>query len=465
VFIVRKLAGNSTHRTENPTFESVMRVNRNVRSWWRRFIGHLGTLLLSIVMGLIVWLIAINQENPLVTQPFPERLTVEARNIPSDLRPTRDLSRESVQVTLRAPRTVWQGLSSSALQAFVDLANLGPGSHTVPIEVSVDNPEVVVKAVEPAELNIRLDDIVTATVPVTVTMMDNTAFGYDWQSPTINPPTVTIRGPASQVAQAVAAEAPLYLRGANSDIERFQALDIVDAANRSVSQLEVLPPMVEVVVPVVRWPGRKEVAVRVDLEGQPASGYRLGQLKVDPSMVVLRGNSDALNSIGFVETAPVSVEDATGDVQDQPKLLLPEGVNAFEGDVVDVIVGIVPVEDSTRITLRPILRGLGPGLSASIALDTMDVIVSGPQSILDALEPDDVFVILNLSNRKPGTHVITPDVVYPDGIRLEGVSPETIEVIITNGTLTEVGLTTTVTATATAAVTATVAPTQTVDER
>ena len=198
------------------------------------------------------------------------------------------------------------------------------------------------------------------------------------------------------------------------------------------AQIEILPPMVEVVVPVERWPGRKEVAVRVDLEGQPAEGYRLGPLKVDPNMVVLRGNSDVLDNLGFVETEPVSVDGATGDLRAQARLLLPEGVTAFEGDVVDVIVGVIPVEDSTRITLRPIVRGLPPGLRSTVALDTMDIIVSGPKSILDALESDDVFVILNLDNYSIGAHVVTPDVVYPDGIRLEGVLPETVEVIITS---------------------------------
>jgi hypothetical protein len=80
------------------------------------------------------------------------------------------------------------------------------------------------------------------------------------------------------------------------------------------------------------------------------------------------------------------------------------------------------------------VRGLPPGLQATVALDTIDIIVSGPKSILDALESDDVFVILNLGNLTVGAHVLTPDVVYPDGVRLEGVLPETVEVIITNAT-------------------------------
>ncbi|RIK38297.1 MAG: hypothetical protein DCC55_21565 [Chloroflexi bacterium] len=409
-----------------------MRVNRSVRSWWRRFIGHLGTLLLSIVMGLIVWLIAINQENPLVTQVLPERVAIETRNLNSGLRPTRDLSRESVQVTLQAPRSVWNRLQPRQITAYVELGGVGPGTHTVPVEVTVANPEVVVTEREPEQLTIQLDEVVTKTVQVQATIMDNTGVGYDWQPPQVNPTTVTVRGPASQVAQIVAAEAQVYLRGAKSQVERFQNLEAIDGQNRPVAQIEILPPMVEVVVPVERWPGRKEVAVRVDLEGQPAEGYRLGPLKVDPNMVVLRGNSDVLDNLGFVETEPVSVDGATGDLRAQARLLLPEGVTAFEGDVVDVIVGVIPVEDSTRITLRPIVRGLPPGLRSTVALDTMDIIVSGPKSILDALESDDVFVILNLDNYSIGAHVVTPDVVYPDGIRLEGVLPETVEVIITS---------------------------------
>jgi YbbR domain-containing protein len=383
-------------------------------------------------MGLIVWLIAVNQENPLLTQPFPERITVVARNLPADLRPTRDLSGESVELTLQAPRSVWQQLRADQIQAYVELSGLGEGVHSVPVQVSIDNPEVIVRARSPQEIPIQLDHVMTATVPVTVTIEDNTAYGYDWQTPTVRPITVTVRGPATLVAQAAMANASVFLRGAKSSVTRIQTVEIVDTQSRPVGQLEVLPPIVEVAVPVESWPDRKAVAVRVDLEGQPADGYRLGPLKVVPNMVVLRGNADLLNTLGFVETEPVSVEGATSDLRARPRLLLPEGMTAIEGDFVDVVAGIVPVEGSSRITLRPILRGLGAGLAANAALDTMDIIVSGPQSILDALEPDDVFVILNLNDLPPGAYVITPDVAYPDGIRLEGVLPETVEVVITN---------------------------------
>jgi hypothetical protein len=111
-------------------------------------------------------------------------------------------------------------------------------------------------------------------------------------------------------------------------------------------------------------------------------------------------------------------------------LLLPAGVTTTERAEVDVTVAVTPVEDSDRIPLKPTLRGLQPGLTASVALDTVDVIVSGPQTILNSLGPDDIFVILDLTGLLPGSHVLEPRVVKPDDIRLEGVLPETIEVVI-----------------------------------
>jgi hypothetical protein len=41
-----------------------------------------------------------------------------------------------------------------------------------------------------------------------------------------------------------------------------------------------------------------------------------------------------------------------------------------------------------------------------------------------------MFVFLDLSGLLPGTHVVTPRVVLPDGISAEGVLPETAEVVI-----------------------------------
>lgn len=404
---------------------------RSVRKRWTRVFDHVGTILLSILMGLIVWLIAINQENPLIVREFPDRITIRLRGLPDTLQPTTDLSKESVRVTLRAPNSAWLELQPVDINAYVDLSGLEPGVHDVPVQVEVTNPSVVVTEVQREQLRIQLDQVITKTVPVRVEVVDAAAFGYDSLTPIVNPSQVTVRGPSSQVEQIESAETQVNLRSARSQVERIQGVTLTDTARQPVDRVEVEPRLVTIVVPVERWPFRKEVAVRVDLVGQPAPGYVLSTVNLDPATVVLRGQKEVLDEVpGFVETSPFSVDGAKADLQRTLDLLLPEGVTAFEGDKVSVRAGISPVEGARTIKLKPVLRNIGAGLQATFALDTVDVIVAGPLVLLDALGPDDMFVILDLADLLPGTHTITPTVVRPPGIAEQGVIPAKIEVVI-----------------------------------
>ena len=407
---------------------------RRVRKGWSRLFGHLGTLFLSILMGLIVWLIATNQENPLITHEYAEKVPVRLHGLADTLLPTQDLSKESVRLTLRAPQSSWNNLEINDLNAYIDLAGMQAGVHDVPVQVEVTDPNVKVTGIQREQLRIQLDPVITKTVPVHVEVQDAPAFGFDTLPPVLNPATVLVRGPASQVAQVSSADALLYLRSAQSQVERVQTVTLVDAQRQLVERVDYEPRLVNISVPIQRWPGRKEVAVRINLQGQPAPGYRLSTVKLDPATVVLRGDGNALNQVpGFVETAPMSLAGATADLHRQITLTLPFGVTAFEGDTVSVIAGIAPVESTRTVKVKPILRGLGNDLKAKVALDTVDVIISGPLTVLGSLGADDMFVKLDLTDLVSGTHIILPTVVLPPGIRQVGVLPSKVEVVITNG--------------------------------
>jgi len=406
---------------------------RRVRKGWSRLFGHLGTLFLSILMGLIVWLIATNQENPLITREYAERVPIRLHGLAETLLPTQDLSKESVRLTLRAPQSSWNNLEINDINAYVDLNGMQAGVHDVPVQVDIADPNVKVTEVQREQLRIQLDPVITKTVPIHVEIQDAPAFGFDTSPPVVNPATVLVRGPATQVGQVGSAEAQIYLRSAQSQIERVQTVTLVDGRRQPVDRVDYEPRLINIVVPIERWPGRKEVAVRINLQGQPAPGYRLSTVKLDPATVVLRGDSDALNQVpGFVETAPMSLAGATADLHRQITLTLPSGVTAFEGNTVSVIAGIAPVESTRTVKVKPILRGLGNDLKARVALDTVDVIISGPLTMLGSLGADDMFVKLDLTDLVSGTHIISPTVVLPPGVRQVGVLPSKVEVVITS---------------------------------
>jgi YbbR domain-containing protein len=396
-------------------------------------IPDLATLLLSIVLAIAVWWIAINQENPLVVEDLDERVPVSVLGLGEDLVIVEDLSSEAVRLRLRAPRNSWTDLTVSDFRATLDLTGLGPGEHDVAVQVKSLDPQVGILDVQRPQLRVTLDTMAQKEVPVQVELMDGAAFGYDPQPAVYRPVTVTVAGPAQQVQQVTRARTEVYLRGAKSQVERMEAVTPVDGQNTAVARVTAEPALVQVVVSVEQWPGRKEVAVRVNLSGRPTDGYRLSSVKVEPSTVVLQGDAKVLAGVpGYVETETLALDDATGNVRKRLNLLLPDGVTSSDGDTVLATAGITAIEGGVTVSQPLVVQGLGPGLQAQSALDTVDVILSGPLPLLDSLSPDDVFVILDLSGLISGTHALTPKVVLPDGISLQGVIPELVEVVITS---------------------------------
>ncbi|RME61312.1 MAG: hypothetical protein D6790_08025, partial [Caldilineae bacterium] len=342
-----------------------------------------------------------------------------------------DLSQRSVRLTIRAPERTWSTLSIDDFDAFIDLTGQGPGVYNAPVQVVSVNPDAEIVAQEPRELRVQIERVITKTVPVQVEIMDTAAFGYDWQTPITEPEAVTVVGPETQVNQVRDAVAQVYLRNAKTQVEDTALLSPRDAQNQTVERVTLNPALVRVVVPVVQRPGRKEVAVLVQVEGQPASGYRVTSVKAEPATVILLGTPETLRDVpGYVETAPLSIDEATSDIRERLPLNLPPNVSVLEAAEVFVTVGIAPIESSATVTRRPTVIGLGDNLKATVSLEKVDVILSGSLPRLDALQEKDVRVTLDLTGLLPGSHVVVPDVVTPEGIRVEGVIPQAIEVVI-----------------------------------
>ncbi len=411
--------------------EATSGAQRGARRPLRGIAGQLGTLLLAVALAVVIWLVAVSQENPLITQEFPERIPITVRGLDATLQPVQDLASQNVRVTMRAPRSAWTDLTVGNFTASVDLTGYAEGTHDLPVTVVVSDPRVTLLTLSPPNLRIQLDPLVTKLMAVAVQVLDAPAFGYDWQGPIVTPPTVTISGPATQVELVDQVYAPVYLLNAKSQVERTVELEPTNRQNQPVEGVRLSTTFANVVVPVEQWPGRKEVAVRTNLVGQPAPGYRLSTVRTEPSTVVLQGPADLLATVpGYIETEPLSIDGATTEVRRRLNLVVPTGVTVFDGNTVQAAVSISPVEGGATVNVRPIVQGLGNGLDATVSPETVDVILSGPIPLLESLNTDDMFVILDLTGLLPGTHVVKPRVVLPDGIATEGVLPETTEVVI-----------------------------------
>ncbi len=388
------------------------------------------TLLLSVLLAFVVWFIAIDQENPMNRQEFEEPILIELRNMGPGLQSVQDLTNRTAMLTLRAPQRTLESLHVDDFSAVIDLANLSAGSHEVEVVVTALNPDVEVIALEPRQLRIQLEPVISRFVPVEVEVMDSPAFGYEWQEPLAEPAEVEISGPRTLVSQVRSVIATVFLRNAKSQVEQVRPLIARSAQNLEVERVEIEPGSARIVVPVVQPPGRKEVVVRADVKGLPSPNYRLTGVSVEPQTVVLSGSPNALREVpGFVETTPLLIEGAIDDVRERLALILPENVSTLQDSVL-VTVGVAPLESSLTVTRHPVIQGAGDDMRITVSLEEVEVIVSGPLPRLELLGPEEVRVLLDLTGLLPGSHLVEPTVVVPEGIVEQGVIPEAIEVLI-----------------------------------
>jgi hypothetical protein len=76
--------------------------------------------------------------------------------------------------------------------------------------------------------------------------------------------------------------------------------------------------------------------------------------------------------------------------------------------------------------------GLAPGLEASVAPASVDVILTGPVPVLNALGPTDVRVVVDLSGYDVGTYQLIPQVnILPERVQKVSMLPATVEATIT----------------------------------
>lgn len=401
----------------------------------RRFAANVRTFLLALILGISVWVSAITSADPDEVRMYPDAIPLEIIGNDPSLITTSDIP-SNVEVTLRAPRSVWEQLTAQedSVQATLDLSGLSAGEHRVEIQVRVLVRPYQIVLKNPETVIVKLEPNATRTLSLERSLRGIPAIGYQAGDVTLDPTEVVISGPESIVNQATRARVFVNLDGARENIQQSNVIQIVDENNTILKGLIITPETVKVNVPVSQQGGFRDVAVKVVVQGQIAAGYRLENISVFPPVVtVFASDPELVNSLpGVVETQPLDLQDAEENITTRLALNLPENVTLVGAQTVQVTVGISPIQTSLTLLNQKIeVIGLSEGLMAQVLPQTVDVILSGPVPVLDALTPQDVIVTVDLAGLKPGTYQLMPKVdVLVDNVLVESILPGTIEVVL-----------------------------------
>lgn len=399
-----------------------------------RWLGrNLSTIILAFILSVVVWISAVLTADPneeLTYRP----VTIEKVGLASDLLIVSEVPSQ-VRLTLRAPRSIWDQLNKNPdlVTAWIDLTGYGPGTHIVEVKTKVDISPIRYESIDPQEIEITLERLVSKELPVELQESGDLSLGYTRGVPILEPESIRISGAESAVDRANQAIVKLDISGAIAMIERSLPVEIIDINGDRIENVTISPKEVKVSLPVDLLGGFKNVAVKVVTTGQVANGFRLTNIAISPPTVTLFSDDpNVLDNVpGFVETLPVDLTGLNEYTEMNAGLNLPQGISLVRDPRVLVQISVAAIEGSLTLTVPVEVIGLSPEFQTIISPTTVDIIVAGPLIILDTLSAEDFLVILDLTGLPIGVYQRTPEVdILPAEIRLQTILPETVEVTI-----------------------------------
>lgn len=400
-----------------------------LRSLWQ----NKGTLLLAFTLALTVWVYAINEDDPVIEQEFPEPVPIQYINLADGLIMSENPASDCT-VTIKAPRSVWERLTADDIDILVDLSGRDTGTYRISLgEPQMDIKPAMVTSINPSVINIKIGTLVQKDLPIEVQITGEPAIGYEAGLPSSTPGTVSISGPATLINRVSTISASIDITGERQDFSRRVQLRPLDENGAVVKEVTTEPATALISVDIEQGERYRLVAVIPIITGQPDFGYRITKIDVTPEQIIIYSSDPSVFDTlpGYVETVPIDIASAKEPVEIRASLDLPENTALVGEQNILVQVGIEAIENSMTLTSPIEIQGLADNLYASASPSSVTVFLTGPLTTLEQLTPDDIRVVIDLFEKDAGTYQITPQIIIPPTDVEGSILPAMIEVTIT----------------------------------
>ena len=263
-------------------------------------------------------------------------------------------------------------------------------------------------------------------------------------------------GPSSRVSNLAEARVTVLLENQREDVVVLRRPIFYDQTGNVASTvgLTVETDQVQISVPVSQLAGFANKPITANWTGAPAAGYNLLDVNVTPDNILVTGSPAQLEALRLLETELIDIGGLTETFTQQVSLDLPEGILQDEVEPIFVEFVVEPKLDTAEVDTVPEIRALSEGLTVTLDVDDVTVVLFGPVPVLDTLVVDDVRVTLDLFGLTPGEYNLTPIVdVFAAEVEVRSTIPAQIAVLITDVLTATAGLTETLPITATLPIT------------
>jgi YbbR domain-containing protein len=170
---------------------------------------------------------------------------------------------------------------------------------------------------------------------------------------TVQPAQVDISGPKQFVDSVAQVRVIFDLSKAKPGVSQALTVEPLDKNDKIVRMVTCDPVAIVARPSLLPAPTKKSLIVSPKWKGQPAFGYEIASVEVQPNMVEVEGKSETLSRLATIETEPVSIEGLAENKDIEVRMVVPQGVAVGVSRTVRVRVRVVktpPVAEPPKVT-------------------------------------------------------------------------------------------------------------------
>lgn len=403
----------------------------------KKFLGNFELKILAVLAAIVFWFLIVGTENNFYT--LPDEIEVKAFNVPEELVVAEDLGNVKLRLKLNTPEAV-KNIHPEDFNAYVDLQDVTEGERDIEVSVTSKNPEVSVLKTEPSTITVKIEKKAEKEVPIVEKVEGNVKEGYVVKNINFSEENAILKGSQKTLNDINEVFLVISLNSEDKDIKQSYPLKVFDEEGEELSNILVEPKEIEVEVEVGPSTGQKIIGVQPSIIGNPPENVWIKSITVEPSVIVLYGNPDKINTIEFAATEEIHVDSLTESGSFNVAVTgIPEGVSIESGSSVTVSIEIEKYATETTSINRktidvPIIikRFRTDQNNKSVTPPSVTLIAEGAEDALNKISSK-LRVELDISdyeneNNEAKIQLGSNNFSLPEGVTMVNVNPSEVKV-------------------------------------
>ena len=364
-------------------------------------------IILSLLFAVAFWLYVDNEQGNTITNVYtniPVEFIGETDTLPSRGLMLAHSGMVTVDLELRGPRSVITGLRRSELAVQVDLTNIS-AVGTYPLTYRLLTPDhvspssVVIESASVSRITVRIVEMFEKTVPVKVNVVGEVAENHIYMAEKLvaQPSVITISGREEDVDQIKYASIEVDITDASTTVNKELEYQLVGVNEEQVAaeSLRVSDKRVEVTVPVYVT---KTLPLTVDFSEAPGSTLENVDWEIELDSIEVAGEAASINAQEEISLGVIQLNSLLSDTEIEMDIPIPTGcINLSGAASTTVSVKFKNLEMRAFSVTNITAVGLRENQTFSRITNTVDVVVRGKAKDLELLLPENIHIVVDLS--------------------------------------------------------------------